>query len=67
MIKTLALFTPEDRLKLSCYALEDFVMLSPYFYIQGIVTVSQRQLFLFKKNLKTCKIIKRKTQKMLTC
>jgi hypothetical protein len=39
MISTLSLFTPEEKLNLSCYALEDESMISPYFYLQGLVNV----------------------------
>ena len=38
MINTLAVYTPKDKLKLSCYAAEDCVYRSPYFFIQGFVT-----------------------------
>lgn len=40
MINTLALFTPKEKLKLSCYALEESFLLCPYFCLQGFVTVS---------------------------
>jgi hypothetical protein len=56
MIKTLALFTPQDRLKLCCYALEDSEMLAPYFYLQGIVTVRQRISILLQTHKIRCKI-----------
>ncbi len=40
MINTLALFSPKEKLKLSCYALEEFDLLCPYFCLQGCVTVT---------------------------
>jgi hypothetical protein len=39
MINTLSLFMPSEKRRLSCYALEEVAMLSPYFYLQGHVTV----------------------------
>jgi hypothetical protein len=39
MINTLSLFMPSEKRRLSCYALEEVSMLSPYFYLQGHVTV----------------------------
>lgn len=39
MINTLALFSPKEKLKLSCYALEELDLLCPYFCLQGFVTV----------------------------
>ena len=59
MINTLALFTPKEKLKLSCYALEEFHLLCPHFCLQGFVTVTENieELytvldadFLFKKD-----------------
>jgi hypothetical protein len=62
MINTLALFTPKEKLKLSCYALEEFYLLSPHFCLQGFVTFTENieELytmldadFLFKKDSPT--------------
>jgi hypothetical protein len=39
MIYTLALFMPTEKLRLSCLAVEESSMLSPYFFLQGYVTV----------------------------
>jgi hypothetical protein len=39
MINTLGLFMPSEKLKVSCFALEEFSHLSPNFYLQGFVTV----------------------------
>lgn len=60
MINTLALFMPKEKLKISCYALEDYSMLSPYYCLQGFVTENPEELnsmldadFLFKKDSPT--------------
>lgn len=60
MINTLALFMPKEKLKISCYALEEYTMLSPYFCLQGFVTENPEELnsmldadFLFKKDSPT--------------
>ena len=39
MINTLAIFMPIEKIQLSCYAVQDYYMLSPYFILQGLVTV----------------------------
>lgn len=41
MINTLALFSPKEKLKLSCYALEEAHLLCPYYALQGFVTVTE--------------------------
>lgn len=60
MINTLALFMPREKLKISCYALEEYSMLSPYFCLQGFVTENPEELnlmldadFIFKKDSPT--------------
>lgn len=56
MINTLALFTPKEKLRVSCLALEESAMLSPYFHLQGFVTETPEDLsgifdadFIFRK------------------
>lgn len=60
MINTLAIFMPKEKLKMSCYALEEYSMLSPYFCLQGFVTENPEELnlmleadFIFKKESPT--------------
>lgn len=60
MISTLALFMPKEKLKVSCYALEEYSMLSPHFILQGFVTENPEELnsmldanFLFKRDSPT--------------
>lgn len=52
MINTLALFSPKEKLKLSCYALEEAHLLCPYYALQGFVTVTvSESKFKFKIEL----------------
>lgn len=60
MINTLALFMPKEKLKISCYALEEYSMLSPHFCLQGFVTENPEALnlkldadFIFSKDVPT--------------
>jgi hypothetical protein len=60
MINTLALFMPKEKLKVSCFALEEYSMLSPHFCLQGFVTENPEELnlmldadFLFQRDSPT--------------
>lgn len=60
MINTLAIFMPKELMRISCYALEENSMLSPYFCLQGFVTENPDDLnsilssdFLFKRDSPT--------------
>ncbi|CAF0732071.1 unnamed protein product [Brachionus calyciflorus] len=60
MINTLALFMPNEKLRTSCYALEEYSLMSPYFTLQGLVLENPEEFnllldadFLFKRNFPT--------------
>lgn len=61
MINTLAIFMPNEKIRLSCYAIQDIAMLSPYMILQGFVTVIF--YFFIPKNFFILKIGKRKIRK----
>lgn len=57
MIKTLAMFMPKEKIQNSCFAVEEYSMLSPYFCLQGLVTENPDELnllldanFIFKND-----------------
>lgn len=49
MINTLAIFMPKEKIGLSCYAVQDYFMLSPYFILQGLVTVNFFEIKILSK------------------
>ncbi|RNA29520.1 hypothetical protein BpHYR1_050015 [Brachionus plicatilis] len=60
MINTLAIFMPKEKIRLSCYAIQDYFMLSPNLILQGLVTENPEEFnslleadFLFKRDYPT--------------